>query len=312
MSFNVAFGDSSTKGTTSTQGVQTSTGTQQGTTSNNQTQNTNSSTTGTSGTTGTQSSSGSSSTTSGTQTQGSESTQGQQNTTQTTTTKSLSDPVISGLTSLVTNLLGSGGGAGQGALNKTAATLGDFDPEAFVQQSMNSAKTQSDMDVRQAIGGVLDHIGGKNNSAVALLKGSIQNSANANLQGINANATKTAQEIQQGNTTAAANASNASTGFLSNLISSLKGAVTNVTGQAATNTGSTTSSQSGSNTTQNTNQSSTTNTAQNTDTSSNTVSSDQLQSLLSQLLNTSGTENTTAINKADTKKSSTGFSLGGS
>lgn len=293
--FGLSFGSNSTSSTSNTTGTKTETGTQTGstdstsgtTTSSNQaTQNADSKT------------GSSSSTQAGTTNSAGSATQAQQ-----TTSQTLDDKTLGGLQGAVASLLGkiADPNSGQGVVNAGLGVLGQFDPAAYVSSTLRAAQSTSDSSVKEALGGIFDAIGGKNNSAAALLSGRLNDQAAANIAGVGAQATKDANAVVQGNVATGTAAAASQGNLLTNLLQVLKGGTTTGTGNTATttaetgatsNTGSTTTAESGAST---------------SDTQATQVQ--DVITALNQLLNTSDT--TVADEKTTTKGKSTGVGISG-
>lgn len=290
--FGISFGSSTDNTKSTTTGTQTQVGTQTGTQSQNQTQTGNSTTTGLTN----QTSNGNQVTS----TNGSTTNTGTTSQQQKTTSQSLSDPILSAITNVISGLFSGGNEADAGA-QKSAAPLGAFDPESYVSNALKTAHNQSNIDVAKGISAIFDGIGGAKNSMSQLLAGTLRNNADASLAQVADNATQTAQSIAAQGATAQSQVGATQDNFLINLINSLKGAQTTQDAAAMTQQDQAATTATDGKTT--TADSSSQNTA------SNTSSTEQLISLLNTLLNTNQTTNANSTTNGSTTKTSGGFSL---
>lgn len=291
--FGLSLGASSENSKSSTTGTQTQVGTQNGSQDQNQTQ-----------TTGTRTSGSTNQTSVGSQntsTSGSTTNSGTTNQQQTTTSQSLSDPILSAISNVITGLFSGGNKADEGA-QKSAVPLGAFDPTAYVNSALKSAQTRSDVDLSKGISAIFDGIGGAKNSMSQLLAGTLRNNANANLAEVGNQATQTAQSIAAQGATTQAQVGASQDNFLVNLINSLKGGKSTSDAAATTQQAQTgTSATAG---TTNTSDASTQNTSSATDSTS------QLISLLHTLLNTNETTNVNSNTNTSGTKISAGGTIG--
>ena len=170
----------------------------------------------------------------------------------------------------------------------------DFDPAAYVRNGMSAATARAQTSVDEALGGIYDQIGGRNNSAAALLQQRVQNDSNANLAGVNANLTGQAEEIRRQNLLAGNTVTATSNDLVTNILAALKGGTTQTEG-----TGLTQSAQNNQQQNIGTNVGSQSQTGQS---SQQTQSTEQLINVLAQLINsnerTTGTEKTVGTTKS--------------
>lgn len=281
MGFGLSFGANSTNSTTNSSGTKIEDGTQTGSQTTGSTQ------VGTQNQQQTSQSNSAGSSNTSQQTSSAETGTTKQQ--QQQTTSLFSNPVLGGLEGLVTKLLSGGAPA-----NPAMDYLGNFDPKAYINSTLQAAKATSDTGLQQTIGGLIDAIGGKHNSQVALLSQQATNTAAANLAGVNAQATQTAQGIEQGaaQTVAASQAQKDS--FTAQLLDALKGGTQSTSGSAATTTAQQgTESQTGQ-----------TNTAEQNNTSSQ--STEQTLQTLTQLISSLlSSHNITTANETSNTKGST-------
>lgn len=272
--FGISFGKNKSRDTmhTTTSGTQNQSGTNQTTT------------TGSSSTTGSQSSqsSGSSTTTQGTT----------GTSTQTVTTSNFGQSALTAIDSkigdFITQMLG--GGAGGAA----ASSLGSFDADKFIADTMASATQSTQDQVGEGIRGVTSSIGGNasENSASALLANRIANAGAASLAGVRANAEQTAQNIITSRAQTLAAAEQGGQNALAQILNAIKGGTSTTTG-SSTNGQTTTAS---TNTNESTNQQS----------QSNTNTTQSALEIIQQLLTTNQVQDGTQTSS----KSGGGLSLG--
>lgn len=285
MAFGISFGKNKSKTNQTATVDKTETGSQTGSTTTNQ-QTVQSSATQSSGLSQTQGQSNSS--TVGSNTTAGASTQQQQQTTQ-----NFSDATLGGLEAVVSRLLSSD------SLGKSGYNSG-FDPQAFVRDGMSAATARARTGLDEAVGGIRDAIGGRNNSAAALLLERVNNDSNAMLAGTQAQLTGQAEEIMRSNMLAGNTQTDTNNNFVANLLSALRGGISSTTGAVQENTSQSQQSQ--------TSAAESTSQNQATQQSSSTQAIEQMASTLAQLIesitNTKGTETVKG------KTSSGGFGLG--
>lgn len=239
------------------------------------------------------------------------STTGQQNTSQSGTTSQTGQVAGS---STQTGQLFSGGvlsdleGAvhglfGGGAARVDANGLPAFNANEFVSNGMAKAANSVNSSLNDSINQLIHTTGGTpaSNSAVALLANRARGDAEANLAGVDAQLTNSAQEIARNNLLAQAQVQGGNDSFLASLVNSLKGGVSTTQGTEAQS-----SSQSGA-----TSQSGQTNSSEQNSQNQTTQSTQtqQLVQLLTQLL--SGSTHTVGTETTDetSKKAGGGLSL---
>lgn len=217
---------------------------------------------------------------------------------QTTDTKQqsslFSNDVLSGLESVVQNLFGAPAGASDAVAGATKK-LDTFDPNAYVASSVDSARSTINSGLDASIGTLQDKIGGTGatNSMAALLQNRLTSDAASSLEGVRADATKTAEGIQTANQSEIVGANQTQSNVLANLLAALKGGSATTTGtEAATGKSDSTAAASGTTAEQ---------TQQTQQTMQDVIS--QLQELLSGTTNTLATENST------TKGKTSGFGI---
>lgn len=202
-----------------------------------------------------------------------------------------SQNILSGLEGIVQNLFGSQA--------QTPMSLNsNFDKSEFVAEGDRAAATRATEDTNTALNSLYDTVGGRDdqNSMVTLLANRARGDTAAQLAGVHSNLVGQAEGIARENFGADLAGQANSQGFLSNLLSALKGGTANTTGaiqtaeqQAGTQAGTS---------------------AQQT---SEQTSQTQVQQLLELLANQlSGTEHTagTESTKGKTLEAGGGFSLG--
>lgn len=296
MALGLSFGVSKGKTNTTTTGHETQVGTQSGT-SDTQSTTTGSQTQNTSGSTASQGTSSTSQTGQTTNT-------GTGSQTQQQTTELFHHPIIQGLESTVMNLLG----VGEDDPAKKASMagldyLGHFDPNAYVNSNLAAARSSSDSHVGEAIRGIFDAIGGRNNSQAALLQERIHNEADASLGAQQQGFVQSAQNILNSGIQTATGVAKTGQDFLVNLLGALKGGTAATTGESKTAT----TEQQNTATTGATN---TTEAGQNQQ-SVQTDTIQQLSQLLTQLLNTTQTTDTTQHTIGKTSQVGGGASVSG-
>lgn len=151
-------------------------------------------------------------------------TTGSTNTTGTTTT--LSGEIQNQLESSLGALLG---GIGDGSnLQAAAGRLADFDADSFINNTVNAASYRGEQTLQETNSALASAIGGtaSDNSMAALLAQRGANDLAANLAGVRANATQTANEIARGNLAAASGVNQAQAGTAAQIGELLKGATT--------------------------------------------------------------------------------------
>jgi hypothetical protein len=291
MAFGFSFGKNKNSSQANSKINKLETGLQEGMQNQQQTQSSNA--TGTTSTTGTTAKTGTSAQQSTAATQ-SNSTQAQ-----TGESRSFSNKVIGGLEGAVEELLGSAFDGKSGDRRSIGAGynyLGEFDPNSFVASGLARAQAQEESKMDELLGGIFDAIGGKNNSAAALLGNRVVNQSTANLAGIEGDLTAKSQEIVRGNVVAGNQIDATSDQRLASILDALKGGVT----QQAQST------QTAGAETQSTNQTGQTSanetSAQNQSTQSSEISN--LVNVLSTLLKTN--TNTSATQESTTKGKSSG------
>lgn len=249
--------------------------------------------------TGSSSTSGSTSGTSTTSQQGTTTNQSASTQNQSGQTKSFSSQILGGLEGAVTELLGSvfnGNSGDRASIGAGYNYLGEFDPNSFVAGGLARAQAQEESKLDEILGGIVDLIGGKNNSAAVLLQNRAVNDSTANLAGIEGDLQAKASEIVRGNVLAGNQIDQTSDQRLQGLLDVLKGGVTEqAQSSQTTGTEAQTTNQTGQTSS---NESST----QQQNTQSNEVSN--LISVLTSLLNTN--TNTTATENSTTKGKSSG------
>ena len=225
--------------------------------------------------------------------------------TQTSKNSQFSDQTFSQLDSQVQALLG-GIGTGAGKTTSTGALtqMANFDLADFVNQTVASAASESQMQLDDSVGQLQSQIGGTagTNSAAALLAGRLANNRAATLAGVQADATQKGQGILASQAQSGQQQQGVDNTLLGQLTEILKG------GRAeATAAGTTAQQNTGAQTTQG---STTTSEAQRTSQNTNTQTVQDVLSQITQLLQ--GTEATVgASTTTGTKKDSGGgISLG--
>jgi hypothetical protein len=294
MALGLSFGKNKTKTTETTNTNATETGTQQGTSTTNSTNITNQSQQGTS-----QSSSTGTSNTAAT---GVNVNTGTGTQAQSEVTNLFADNVLGGLTNTVMDLLtgGSDNGA-KGVVHAGLSQMGDFDVDSFVQGTLARAQNRQDSTLSEALGGIFDAIGGKNNSAAALLSGRMQNDAAANLAGIEADARARGAGILQSGIQTAQGVAESGQNFLANLLGILKGGTTSRVGETQTRT----AEQQTSSNTANTATTEANRTAEQQTSQTNTV----LQQILEQLMKSNTQTQGTSTTVGTSSKSGGGISI---
>lgn len=230
-----------------------------------------------------------------------------------------SDEVLGGLEGAVKSLLGGiGGGAASTVVNQGLGSLGSFDPISYIANGMKSAQAQQQSFIDESLGGINDAIGGKNNSAAALLGQRVNSDAAAALAGTLNELTKGANAIVGQNVATAQGVASSSNDVLANLLSILKGGAAVTTGQ--TNTSGTTATTGSTSNVTNTSESGTTsnNAATNTaeqGTNTQQVTSQetqQLTQLITQLMNSLSNTNMTGTSSTKGTTLTAAGSFGGS
>lgn len=294
MAFGFSFGKNKTSSRTNSTINRVESGIEEGLQNQTQTNSTNS--------TGSSSTSGSSTSTGSTATQGSTSTQSNSTQNQTGQSRSFSSEVLGGLEGAVGSLLSSvfsGESGDRSSIGAGYNYMGEFDPQAFVSGSLAKAQAQEESKMDELLGGLLDTIGGKNNSAAALLGNRIVNDSTANLAGIEGDLQAKASEIVRNNVLAGNQIDQTNDQRLQGLLEALKGGITEQA-QTSQTTGAETQ-----NTSQTGQSSATEATSQQQNTQTSEVSN--LISVLSSLLNTN--TNTTATENSTTRGRSSGGGL---
>lgn len=221
-------------------------------------------------------------------TAGTQATTGQES----STTQNYSGATLGGLENAVANLLSS-------STLGTTQSISDFDADSFVSGGMQAAEARTRTALDESINGVIDAVGGKNNSAAALLSQRVNNDAIANLAGTRADLTARAEEIRRNNILAGSEVTNTGNQLLVGLLNALKGGTQTTTGQTAqttTGTQTTTGSTSESGSQQ-----------QNNQQQVNTAATEQVASIMAQII--AGLTNTTATENSKTKGKSSGGGL---
>lgn len=222
--FGFSFGKKKSSGTSDINMDRTESTVQNSTGSTTGSSNTNSSSSGTSATN-----------TSGTQTNttsGTQSTTGNSLTNTSQMTQSLSNPMLGRLEGLVNSLMG---GVTSGG------SVSDFDKNAFVDQGMSAATAKAQAGLDENIGGILDAIGGRNNSMAALLSQRAQADTSATLAGANANLTAQAEEIARNNALAGQQVAGGRADILASILEQLRGGSQTTSGTQSTQTAENTS-----------------------------------------------------------------------
>lgn len=225
--------------------------------------------------------------------------------TQQGTTQSLSDPILSGLDTGLSQLIGKifdPNSGDRAMLMRGVGTMGEFDVDSFVNSTVQSAIRSEGTQLGSMIRGVIDLIGGDagENSMAALLGNQMSDDSAAKIGGVAAQARAQGEEIRTNQANAVTNAVQTSQGGLAQVIEALKGGRTNVTGtttdqQQQTQTG---------------NAAGTTNANETgTQTSNQTNQTTQLVTELVNML-MKGTTNTQATEHTKGTTSETGFGLG--
>lgn len=215
-------------------------------------------------------------------------------------TQLFSDQALGGLEAAVASLFG-GVDKSAGVTDAAIDSMGGFDAAGYVDSSVRAAQSAEQAGLDQIFGGLEDRIGSSlgNNSMAALLAARAQGDSAARVEGVRAQATGQAQEIQRNNALGSVQAAQQQNATLNAFLETLKGGtgVTSTTG-TETATGTTTGTQTG-----------TTQTAEQNQQTSQQTSITQLTEMLNQLLSgtvaTVGTENT----KTKGKTSGGGLSL---
>lgn len=217
------------------------------------------------------------------------------------TTQLFSDQALGGLEAAVQSLFG-GVDRSANVTGRAIDALQGFDAEGYVDSSVRAASASEQSGLDQIFGGISDKIGSSlgNNSMAALLAARAQGDSAARIEGVRAEATGRAQEINRSNQLGAVQAAQAENAALNEFLATLKGG-TGVTSTTGTETaqGTTSGSQTG-----------TTNTAEQNQQTAQTSSVTQLQELLSQLLTGTTATVGTEDSKTKGKTSGGGFSLG--
>jgi hypothetical protein len=285
MGLGFSFGSKKTKSTQDTTANKTETGTQSGTSTTNQATS-QSSTTNQAGTSSSQ-------TYSDGKSQSNSLTSGASTAQQQQTTQNFSDATLGGLENLVSQLLGSG-------KIGTVESISDFDPAAFVANGMRAATARARTGLDESIGGILDAVGGRNNSAAALLQERVNNDANSMLAGVESQLTGQAEEIRRNNLLAGNTMASSQSDLLSNLLGALRGGITTTTGATTEQTSQQQQNQSTTSETGGQNQQ----TTQTSTTQAMETMVSQLAQLLNSLTSSTGTESIKGTGKQ------TGFGMG--
>jgi len=213
---------------------------------------------------------------------------------QDTTTQNFSDRTLGSLEGVVNRLMGSDG---LGEINNTS----NFNLQDFIDNGMRAAGARAQTDVDAALGGIFDSLGGRNNSAAALLTQRVNNDSNAALAGTRAQLTSEGEKIARDNLLAGNTVTATKNDLLTNLLSGLRGGVTRTTGDVVE-----TGEQSQANQNIGTNVGSG---SQSSQQNTQTNATENLINVLSQLLNTRTDGTTTENLKGTTKSSGGGLSL---
>lgn len=319
-----SFGAKKEKSTTNQSQNTIESGSQSGS-ANTQSTTTNTGSQNTSGSTSSQGSSNTSQTGTSTNT-GSASQVGQSssNTTQTGSQQEqqksqlFSDDILGGLEGAVKGLLGGiGGGAATEVISQGLGALGGFDPITYIANGMKNAQAQQQAFIDESLGGITDAIGGKNNSAAALLSQRIGNDAQAALAGTLNELTKGANAIVGQNIATAQGVAGQGNDVLTNLLSILKGGSATTTGQ--TNTSGTTATTGSTSNVTNTSESGTTTNNATTNTAEQGTNNQQvttqetqvLSQLITQLMSSLSNTNQTGTSSTKGTSLMAGFSFGG-
>lgn len=211
---------------------------------------------------------------------------GEKTSTQAGTTKLFSDDVLASLNSIVSGLGGRVDAQGQ-TIDAATKALSQFDPNAFVSQSVDAASSKARQSLDELFGGLSDAAGSAlgNNSMTALLAQRGSSDATSQIEGVRADATAKAQDVMRQNQLGAVGAAGSGVSALTALLEQLKGGT-----QATSTTGAESTQQATTGTT-----AATGTTAEQTAQQSNTTTTQQLVEALTQLLSgtthTTGTEN---------------------
>lgn len=198
-----------------------------------------------------------------------------------TLSRLFSGDVQAGLEKTALSLLGGvGGSAADAAMQRGLGLQGLFDPASYVESGVQAAQRQVDSQLGEATGGILDAVGGRNNSAVALLQQRLAGDAAAQVAGVRNTLTGEASQIVNQNLGAASAAKGADSQLLTSVLDILKGGTTSQTGQQQTSEAqSGTTSQTGTTNTAESNQNQQTSAAQSTEVV-NTVLNTLLETLM--------------------------------
>jgi hypothetical protein len=160
---------------------------------------------------------------------------GQTSGTTTTTGKqaSFSDGLTSEIESAISGLLQGVNETGQ-VVGRGVEALGEFDAGSFVRNIMANATARSESSLDESVNGIMDRIGSSvnNNSMAALLQQRAVNDSNANLAGVQGQATAQANQILAQNLAASSGAMNETNNIGVALTNALKGG--NVTSTQST------------------------------------------------------------------------------
>lgn len=204
------------------------------------------------------------------------------------TQQQFSTGILAGLENQVAQLFSSNGKASSPGLDY----LGGFDPNAFVASTLKAAQAKEGMGLSQVLGGIVDAVGGRNNSMTAQLSANANNDSAERLAGVQANATAAAQQMVQGNVATQTAANSGVQGFLAQMLNALKGGVSTATGATTQQTAEQ----------QQTAQESGTATSEDQQTSSTTAETQQMLQQLTELLSgsttTAGQSNTWTTGKS--------------
>jgi hypothetical protein len=198
--------------------------------------------------------------------------------------------VLTGLESTVTDLLGASDQSGN-VVDTAIQKLNGFDAAGYVDSSVKAATSTQQQNLDQIFGSLQDNIGSgiENNSMAMLLANRANNDSASAIEGVRANATATAEQIQRENQMGAVGAAGSQNQFLGQLLDALKGGQATQT-QTGTESGTGTTGTSG-----------TTNTAESSSQQTQTQATTQLVEALAQLLSGTthsvGTENTKTTGK---------------
>lgn len=285
MAFGISFGSKTQKTDQTKTTDMTEVGTQQGTSQQNQKTNQSS----TSNTAGSQAGS----TRNDTSQASTSNSTGTQRQFQDLTTTSFSSGTLARMEDTIAGLLGAGVGAVKAHSN--------FNKDQMVADGMQAATARTQTNLDEALGGIFDAVGGRNNSAAALLAQRVNNDALANLAGIRADLIGKAEGIGTTNLLADNQVTATRNELVTRFLEALRGGTSNTTGYTE---GVTTQQQANQATGTDVGQSKQTNQQQ-----TNTQAVEELANTLNQLLNTrtntTGTENV----KGTTKQSGGGFGL---